>query len=74
LTTTKKYTSNAGDFDCHADATMRCGVYRLMEHIPGFIRSHWMPPSGKCSHRIAAVAVMVDNFGQKHKTLTKIYF
>jgi hypothetical protein len=31
---------------------------------------------GECSHRIAmaAVMVMVDNFGRKHKTLTKNYF
>jgi hypothetical protein len=66
--------SNAGDFDCHADATVRCGVHRLMEHIPGFTRSHWMPPSGECSHRIAVAAAMVDTFGQKHKTRTKNYF
>jgi hypothetical protein len=44
-----------------------------MEHIPGFTRSHWMPPLGTCLHRIAAAAAMVDDFGQKHKTLTKIY-
>jgi hypothetical protein len=33
-----------------------------------------MPPSGECSHRIAAAAAMVDDFGRKHKTLTKNYF
>jgi hypothetical protein len=33
-----------------------------------------MPPSGECLHSIAAAATMVDNFGQKHKTLTKNYF
>jgi hypothetical protein len=45
-----------------------------MEHIQGFTGSHWMPPSGECSHRIAAAAAMVDDFGRKHKTLTKNYF
>jgi hypothetical protein len=33
-----------------------------MEHIQGFTRSHWMPPSGKCLRRIAAAAAMVDDF------------
>jgi hypothetical protein len=32
-----------------------------------------MPPSGECSHHIAAAAAMVDDFGQKHKTPTKNY-
>jgi hypothetical protein len=33
-----------------------------MKHIQGFTQSHWMPPSGKCPHRIAPAAVMVDEF------------
>jgi hypothetical protein len=33
-----------------------------------------MPPSGEFSHRIAAVAAMVDDLAQNHKTLTKNYF
>jgi hypothetical protein len=51
-----------GDFDCHADAAVRRGAHRPMEHIPGFNRSHWMPPSGKCSHLIAPAAAMVEEF------------
>jgi hypothetical protein len=27
-----------------------------MEHIQGFTRSHWMPPSGECLRRIALTA------------------
>jgi len=69
-----KYMSNAGNLDCHADAAVQCGVHCLMEHISGFNRSHWIPPLGECSHHIAAVATMVNNFGRKHKTLTKNYF
>jgi hypothetical protein len=41
-----------------------------MEHIMGFTRSHWMPPSGECLHCVVAVAAMVDDFGRKNKTLT----
>jgi hypothetical protein len=33
-----------------------------MEHIRGFIRSHWMQPSGECLRRIAPAAAMVDKF------------
>jgi hypothetical protein len=74
INNTNKYTSNAGYFNCHADAAVRCGAHRPLVHIPGFNRSHCMPPSGECSHHIAAAAAMVDNFGRKHKTPTKNYF
>jgi hypothetical protein len=52
------------------------GADHPMEHIQGFTQSQWMPPSGEFSHRhcIAAAAAMADNFGRKHKTLTKNYF
>jgi hypothetical protein len=33
-----------------------------MEHIQGFTRSHWMPPSGECLRRIAPSAAMVKEF------------
>ncbi len=36
----KKYTTNAGNFDGHADTAVRCGVHCLMEHIRGFMQSH----------------------------------
>ena len=46
-----------------------------VEHIPGVTRgSHWMLPLDECLHCIAAAATMVDDFGQKHKTLTKTIF
>ena len=35
---------------------------RPIEHIQGFIRSHWMPPSGECLRRIAPAAAMVKEF------------
>ena len=57
----QQYTSNAGNFDCHVDAVVQCGAHRPMELIPGFTRSHWMPPSSECLHRIATAAAMVKN-------------
>ena len=58
----KKCRQIAGNFDCHGNAAVRCGAHRLMEHIQGFTRSHWIPPSVKCLCRIAPVAAMVDKF------------
>ena len=58
----KKCRRIAGDFDGHGDAAVRREVHRPMEHIQGFIRSHWMPPSGECLRRINPAAVMVNEF------------
>jgi hypothetical protein len=58
----KKCRQIAGNFDHHADAAVRFGVHRPMEHIQGFTRSHWMLPSSECLRRIALAAVMVDKF------------
>jgi hypothetical protein len=33
----KKYTSNAGDFDGHADTAVQCMAHRPMECIRGFM-------------------------------------
>ncbi len=63
-----------GNFDCHDNAAEQCGAHRPMEHIQSFTRSHWMSPLVKCLCCIAPAAAMVDDFGQKHKTLTKNYF
>jgi hypothetical protein len=58
----KKYTSNAGHFDGHADMAVRCGAHRPMECIRGFMQSQLMPPLGKCPHHIAPAAAMVEDF------------
>jgi hypothetical protein len=58
----KQYTYFAGNIDCHGDAGVQCGVHCLMELIPGFTRSHWMPQSGECLGHNAPAAAMVDNF------------
>jgi hypothetical protein len=36
----KKYTSNAGNFDGHADTAVQCGAHCPMERIRGFMQSH----------------------------------
>jgi len=59
---TKKCMWIAGNFDCHADAAVRRGAHRPIEHIQGLTRSHWMSPSGKCLRCIAPAATMVDEF------------
>jgi len=58
----KKCRRIPGDFDGHVDAAVRREAHRPMEHIQGFTRSHWMPPSGECLRRIAPAAAMVDDF------------
>jgi hypothetical protein len=65
---------SAGDFDHHADAAVRCGVHRPMEHIPGFTRSHWMPPLGECLRRIAPAAAMVNEYIENTQNSNKNYF
>jgi hypothetical protein len=64
-------TKNAGK-STTISTTMR--MRRCDAGNQGFTRSQWMLPSGKCLHLIAAAAAMVDDFGRKHKTLTKHYF
>jgi len=41
-------------------AVVQRGTHHPMEHIRGFTRSHWMPPSGEYLHRFAPTAAMVD--------------
>ncbi len=70
----EKCRESAGDFDHHADAAVGCGAHRPMVHIPGFTRSHWMPPLGKCLRRIAPAATMVKEYIEKTQNTKKNYF
>jgi hypothetical protein len=36
----KKYMSNAGNFNGHADAVVQCRAHCPMERISGFMQSH----------------------------------
>jgi hypothetical protein len=49
----------------------RHGSHLPIEHIQGFTRSHWMPPSGECLRRIAPAAAMVDGFVETTLNTTK---
>ncbi len=60
-----------GNFYCHGDAAVRRGAHHPIEHVQGFTRSHWMPPSVKCSHRIAPAAAMVNEFVETTQNTTK---
>jgi hypothetical protein len=70
-TATKNEGQIAGDFDCHADAAVRRGAHRPMEHIQGFTGSHWMLPLGKRLRRIAPAAAMVNEFVETTQNLNK---
>ncbi len=61
----------AGDFDSHADAAVRPGAYRPMEHVQGFTGSHWMPPLGKCLRRVNPAAAMVNEFDETTQNTNK---
>ena len=58
----RKCTQINDNFGGHGDAAVQRDAHRPMEHIPGFNRSHWMPPSAECSHHIALAAAMVKEF------------
>jgi len=58
-------------FICHGDAAVQCGAHRPMDHIQGFTRSPWMPPSGECLRRITPTAAMVDEFNLNTQNTNK---
>ena len=60
-----------GNFDCHGNAAVRRRAHCLIEHVQGFTGSHWMPPSVKCSHRIAPAAAMVNEFVETTQNTNK---
>ena len=67
----KKCRRIAGDFDGHGDVAVRREAHRPMEHIQGFIQSHWMLPSVECLHRIAPAAAMVKQFKSNTQNTNK---
>ena len=42
-----------------------------MEHIQGFIQSHWMLPPVECLRHIAPAAAMVDKFVETTQNINK---
>jgi hypothetical protein len=53
---TNECTSIAGHFDDHAEALKQYMQHRPMQHVQGYSRNHWMPPSGYYSLHIAPAA------------------
>ena len=60
--TTNKCASAMGHFDGHGDALVRCQAHLPIKHVQGYLRSHWTPPSGDYSPRIALVNALVFDF------------
>jgi hypothetical protein len=52
----------AGHFDGHDNAPVRCQAHQPMQHVQGYLRSHWKPPSGDYLSRIAPAVTMVIDF------------
>jgi hypothetical protein len=65
----KKCTSFAGNFDGYDDAPVRCQAHCPMQHVQGYIRSHWMPPLGKYSPHIAPADAMVIDFWPENRVV-----
>jgi hypothetical protein len=53
---TLKCTSIAAHFKCLADAPVGYKMHHPMQHVQGYPGSHWTPPLGKHSLRIALAA------------------
>jgi hypothetical protein len=62
----KKYAISAGHFNDHAHVGVKYSTHCLMQHVQGYLRSHWTLPSGKYLHPIVPTATMVINFGMKN--------
>ena len=52
----------AGDFDCHGNAAMRCGVHHPMEHIRGILSKPLDTTISPVPARIPPAAAMVIDF------------
>jgi hypothetical protein len=62
---TEKCTSFAGHFDGYDDVPVRCQAHCPMQHVMGYLRSHWTPPLDKYLPHIAPANTMVINFRPK---------
>jgi hypothetical protein len=67
-TMTIKCTSSTGRFDGHGSAPEQYRRHRPMQHVQGYSRSHWMPPSGDYLLRITPAATRATG---KQTTINK---
>jgi hypothetical protein len=68
LTMTNKCTSSASCFNDHGGVPEQYSWRCLMQHVQGYSGSHWMPPSGEYSLRIAPAAARATG---KQTTINK---
>jgi hypothetical protein len=68
FTTTNKCTSIVGHFDGHGGAPGQYRQHFLMQHVQGYLGSHWMPPLGGYLLCIAPAAAMATG---KQTTINK---
>ena len=64
-----KCASIVGHFDGHADQAVPCRGHRPTKHVQGYLRSHWMLPSGKYSPCIAPADTIDIGFGVKNRVV-----
>jgi hypothetical protein len=67
---TSKCTSVAAHFEGLADAPERYRRHCLMRHVQGYLGSHWTPPLGNYSFRIAPAATRATANKTRKKKLT----
>jgi hypothetical protein len=65
---TIKCTSVVAHFDGHGSLPVQYKVHQPMQHVQGYSRSHWMPPSGDYLLRIAPAAARATG---KQTTINK---
>jgi hypothetical protein len=66
--TTIKSTLSAIRFDGHGSLPVQYEVHCPMQHVHGYSESHWMPPLGDYSLRIAPAAALATS---KQTTINK---
>jgi hypothetical protein len=54
-----------GHFDGHDNAPVRCRAHHPTQHVQGYTRCHWTPPSGDYLPCIASTDAMVIDFDKK---------
>ncbi len=62
----------AGHFDGHGEALKQHMRHLLMQHVQGYTRSHWTPPSGNYSLRIASAAARATANKTKMKNVSTL--
>ena len=69
-----KYTRFAGDFEDHADARVRFGVHRPIEHNQGFTRKPLNVSIGQLfAHYCPGTSAMVIDGGNTTNTIKKSF-